>query len=711
MSSKTFRWIAAVFLMQVSVAPIVAQGGVKTTPAPRTFGPAGYVPEFGTMWTFDAPPLEYWKTKYNFTADQKWLDHVRLASVRLPGCSASFVSAEGLVMTNHHCARTCISAASPADTNYQRTGFVASSRQTEKRCQGLYVDQLQSVEDVTTRVRGKVTATAAAARVEQRDAEINAIQRECQQSTGMTCQVVGLYQGGMYSLYRYKRYSDVRLVMAPEEDVSFFGGDPDNFTFPRFDLDVTLLRVYENDQPHRPQDYLRWSANGAQEGELVFVTGNPGSTGRLLTVAQMEYLRDVSYPAQLAQLSRQINLLRGLVSQSEQARRQYENALFSAENSQKAITGYFAGLTDEKIMARKRDFEKELRGRITADPKLRTEFGSAWAAIEAAQRELKSFAAQARYYNLTGSTLLNLAAAVTRLPAQATLADSLRLPNFRGPALENLRRQLTSPIPVDTMLERLNLTTWLTAAQQELDPKDPLLVALLAGRKPEDAAVALLRGTKLADPQVRRALLEGGGSALVESTDPLIAVARKVETASLDIARRALRLNTLISANAEKVGQAQFAVYGKALPPDATFTLRISDGVVRGYPMNGTIAPFKTSFFGLYARSAEFDDKPPFKLPQRWHDRRTAVDLKTPMNFVSTNDIIGGNSGSPVINRNAEVVGLIFDSNIQALPNRFIFTDEVARSVSVHSRAITEALRNVFQAAWIANELEGRGGM
>lgn len=709
MRYQPFCQLAALAALAIA-SPLAAQAGAARaqTPAQQSQQPAEYVPEFGTMWTFDAPPLDYWKRRYNFTPDQKWLDHVRLASVRLPGCSASFVSAQGLVMTNHHCARACITAVSPADTNYQSVGFVAGSRQQEKKCAGLYVDQLQSIDDVTARIRAKVTAQGTAAQVEQRDAEVQAIQRECQQASGLICQVVGLYQGGMYSLYRYRRFNDVRLVMAPEETVSFFGGDPDNFTFPRFCLDVTLLRVYENDQPHQPQEYLKWSANGALENELVFVTGNPGSTGRLLTVAQMEFLRDVTYPAQLASLARTITLLRGLTAQSEQNRRQYENALFSAENSQKAITGYLAGLTDESIMARKRAFERQLRARVTGDPKLRAEYGGAWAAIEAAQRELKSISTQARYYTMAGSNLLNFAAVLTRLPQQANLADSLRLPAYRANAIANLRNQLMAPVPIDTMLERLNLTSWLQAAQQELDPKDPLLVALLAGRKPEDAAIALLRGTRLADPQVRRALIEGGAPAVLASTDPLIVVTRTLEPASLDLARRALRLNTITSANAEKVGRAQFAVYGKALPPDATFTLRISDGVVKGFPMNGTIAPYKTSFYGLYARSAEFDDRPPFQLPQRWHERQSQIDLKTPFNFVSTNDIIGGNSGSPVLNRNAEVVGLIFDGNIESLPNRFIFTDEVARSVSVHTRAITEALRKVYQAVWIADELEGR---
>ncbi|MEX2280916.1 MAG: S46 family peptidase [Gemmatimonadota bacterium] len=559
--------------------PAIAQQTTGQQPAAGRV--AGYVPEFGTMWTFEAPPLDYWKTRYNFTPDAGWLDRVRLASVRLPGCSASFVSDRGLVMTNHHCARACITAVSPADTNYQAVGFTAPSQQQEKKCPGLYVDQLQSTSDVTARIRAKVTAATAATRVEQRDAEMQAIQRECQQSPTTICQVVGMYQGGMYSLYTYRRFSDVRLVMAPEETVSFFGGDPDNFTFPRYDLDVTLLRVYENEQAHRSENFLRWSAAGATEGELVFVTGNPGSTGRLLTVAQMEYLRDVQYPAQLA---RNIQMLRTLTQRSEAAKRQYENALFSAENSQKAITGYYAGLTDEKIMARKRAFERELRNRVSADARLRAEYGGAWAAIEQAETELKSLAKQARYYPVGGSTLLQFAGALVRLPGQEALHDSLRLAQYRGNALTNLKNQLSGAIPVDTMLERLNIETWLRAAQQELDPKDPLLVTLLAGRRPEQAAVDLLKATQLGDPNARSALMKGGNAAIAASKDPLIVAVRKLEPSAITVSKRVARLNSIISANAEKVGQAQFAVYGKALPPDATFTLRISDGVVKRLP-------------------------------------------------------------------------------------------------------------------------------
>lgn len=668
--------------------------------------PASYRPEFGTMWTFDAPPLEYWKTRYNFTPDQSWLDNVRLSAIRLPNCSASFVSENGLVMTNHHCARACISAASPADTNYQRTGFVAPTMNEEKKCAGLYVDQLVGIEDVTTRVQGKVTSNVAAQRVEQRNAEIAAIQKDCTSGT-MNCQVVAFYQGGMYSLYKYRRYNDLRLVFAPEEEISFYGGDPDNFTYPRYDLDVTLLRVYENNTAFKPANYLRWSANGAADGELVFVVGNPGSTGRLNTIAQMEYLRDAEYPGSTAQMKRQIAVLHELSKRSEAIKRQYENQLFGTENSLKATIGYNSGLTDPRIMARKGAFEKDFRARIAKDPKLAAQYGSAFAAIERSQDSLKQIAVKQRYYSFSGSTLLNLAAILVRLPAQEALADSLRLNAYRGNALTGLKNQVQG-IPIDTAFERANIAAWLTAMKEELPAGDPVRVAILAGRTPEQAAADFVNGTQVGNMEFRKALITGGASAVAQSKDPLIVLARKLDAYSLPLAKKALRMRNIASANAEKVGQAIFEAYGKSLPPDATFTLRISDGIVAGFPYNGTIAPYKTSYYGLFARSAEFDDKPPFRLPKRWHDHKNALDLSTPLNFVSTNDIIGGNSGSPIINRKGEVVGLIFDGNIESLPNRFIFTDDVARSVSVHSRAIPEAIRKVFEAGRLADELEGK---
>ncbi len=684
----------------------------RVTAAPTTVqtGPGGWIKEFGTMWTFDAPPLAYWKGQYGFEPSKEWLEHVQLSSVRIPGCSASFVSDNGLVMTNHHCARACITAVSPKDTSYQEAGFVSANTADEKKCAMTYADQLVSMEDVTFKVRSAVTAKVTATQVEQRDKAISDIQTSCQSATGLNCQVVTFYQGGKYSLYRYKRYNDVRLVMAPEEATSFFGGDPDNFTYPRFDLDLTLLRVYDNGQPMKTQHYLRWNSNGAKEGELTFVPGNPGSTGRLLTMAQMEYLRDVQYPATLASYKAQIALYKELAAQNETNKRRYENTIFGLENSQKAVIGYNAGLIDRTIMARKAAFEKDFRARITAKPDLATRYGKAWDSISKAQKELGSFAVLQQFQGFGGgSNLLNLAAGLVRIPEQEKLADSLRLPQYRTQGMNRLKAQQTQNIPIDAETEKRLLAMQFTLAQKALPANDPFLAAALGGRSPEVAAEALVNGTKLGSVEARKALLDEGAAAMLASTDPLIVLARKVNPLATRHAMRAMKLNTTISANVELVGQAIYAAYGEIMPPDATFTLRISDGLVAGFPYNGTIAPYKTSFYGLYARSAEFDNKPPFKLPARWEAARDKVDMTTPLDFTLTADIIGGNSGSPVINRAGEVVGLIFDGNIESLPNRFIFTDEVARSVAVHTKGIVEALRKVYGASRLADEVETAG--
>jgi len=706
-SRSVLRALALAATLVLST-PLGAQSAAQRAAAAKPAA-ATYKPEFGTMWTFDAPPIDYWRRTYGFAPDQKWLDHVRLASVRLPNCSASFVSSKGLVMTNHHCGRECTASSSPPDSNYIQTGFAARTLADEKKCAGLYVDQLQSIQNVTDRVRGAITGKTPGEQAAQRSAIISQIQTECNQQTQLNCQVVSLYQGGIYSVYRYRRFNDIRLVMAPEGDIAFFGGDPDNFTYPRYDLDLTLLRVYENGQPYTPTDYLKWSAAGANENDLVFVVGNPGSTGRLNTIAQMEYLRDVGYPASLAAYKRLLATYSTLEQTDTSAARRYQNDVFGVANSQKAVTGYRAGLLDTAAMAKKRAFEQDLRARIAADPALRAQYGGTWDAIAAAQRELGTFSPQLRYYGFGGgSQLLQLGAGLVRVAAFANAPDSARLPQYRGQGLTNIKNQLLAPAPIDTAFERLAIAAQLRAAQSELPANDPFLRVALAGQTPEARAAALVRGTRIADQAVRQQLIQGGQAAIESSTDPIIVLARAIDPLNRQQLARANALNAIITANSEKIGQAMFAAYGTTLPPDATFTLRISDGVVKSFPSNGTIAPFKTTFYGLYERSAAFDDKFPFKLPQRWVARKANLNLSTPYNFVSTNDIIGGNSGSPVINKNAEVVGLVFDSNIEGVSNRFIFSSEVGRTVSVHSAGIVEALRKMYDGARIADELQGR---
>jgi len=508
------RRILTALALVVLAGPAAAQGlhraerGVTSPTEIETKLPPGYIKEFGTMWTFESPPLDYWKARYGFAPTKEWLDHVRLASIRLPNCSSSFVSSKGLVMTNHHCARECITAVSTPDSNFQELGFVAKTQAEERKCAGLYVDQLQSIEDVTEPIQKAVTAKAPATQVAQRMAAIGAIEKSCGEEAGLQCQVVTYYQGGVYSLYRFKRFDDLRLGMAPEEGISFFGGDPDNFTYPRFDLDLSLMRVYENGRPYQPKDYLKWSKDGAKEGDLVLVTGNPGSTGRLLTVAQMEYLRDVQYPAQLASYERNLAVLRELAQRDEQTRRAVENDIFSLENSKKAVTGYLSGLQDSTIMAKKRAFERDFRRRIAADPKLKARYGTAWDQIATAQGELTALAKRQRWYSFGASPLLNVAGGIVRIPEQAKLPDSLRLPQYRGRGVENIRNAILGDVSSDPEQEKQLIQAWLTQAAKDLPKDDPYLKAFLGGRSPEVAAEAVVNGTKLADSTTRASLLE-----------------------------------------------------------------------------------------------------------------------------------------------------------------------------------------------------------
>ena len=701
------------FLSACSSSSSVTTASPSTAPAPASvrFEPPGYQPQFGTMWTFDAPPFEYWKKTYGFSPNQAWLDNARRASIRLPNCSASFVSAKGLVLTNHHCVRDCEDAISPKDTNYIETGWAAKSITEEKKCPDLYVDQLESIENVTQRVKAAVTSSSPEESAVQRRTIIGQIENECRERTKLTCQVVSLYQGGIYSLYRYRRFDDLRLVWAPEHEVADFGGDPDNFTYPRWNLDAALLRAYENGKPYVPKNYFRWSKSGPEENELLFVVGNPGSTGRLLTVAQMEFLRDVGYPTQLAGYDRAIVTYHAVARTDSTAVRRYQNNIFSLENSRKAVTGYRTGLMDSSSMGAKRAFEREFRARLAADPKMQAEYGGIYDAIANAQRELASFDAPRRHRgfglspNTGGSRLLTMSGQLVRIAKESSLPDAQRLAPFRGSGAENIRAALLRETPIDTAYERLALAAQLRAARAELAGDDPFIVQILNGRTPEQVAADLVSGTRVGDVAFRRALVDGGVAATAAATDPMIVLARKIDAMNREIQSRTDRLNATIAANNEKLGRALYAVYGTALPPDATFTLRITDGVASGYPMNGTIAPYKVTFYGLYDRWVSFGGKDPFALPKRWIDLKDRLDLSTPFNFVSTNDIIGGNSGSPIVNRNSEVVGVVFDGNIESIANRFLFQSETARTVSVHSSAILETMLKMYNANWIVDEL------
>ncbi len=662
------------------------------------------------MWTFDNPPLKQLKDRYGFTPAQQWLDHIRLSSVRFnDGGSGSFVSPNGLAITNHHVAFGQLQKLSNAQKDYVRDGFYARTQAEELKCTDLELNVLMSMENVTARVQGVVKPGMTEKQaLDARKGERARIEKESLDSTHLRSDVVSLYAGGEYWLYRYKKYTDVRLVFAPEQQTAFFGGDPDNFTYPRYDLDFALLRAYENGRPAATKDYLRWNAKGAADGELVFVSGHPGGTERGLTLAQLETQRDLIYPERLARYKRQLQAVRAYAARGPEQARQAADMIFGLENTIKAFTGEYNGM-DKNLFDKKRTEEADLRAKVAGNPGWRRDYGDAWDAIAAATKRRRELFKLQQYRSISsGSELAGLARQIVVYVAEIKKPDSERLDGYHDSQLDELKFYLFSPAPIYPEFEEALLTQSLQDSLDQLGPNDSFVMAVLDGRQPAEVAAQTVRGTKLKDPAFRKSLVEGGAAALAASTDPMIVLARKADPYFRDLRKDYEEsVESVLTSAGEKIAKARFAIFGKSIYPDATFTLRLTYGTVQGYPMNGTKAPSKTTFYGLYDRAASFDFKPPFNLMPRFIERKDKIDLPTPLNFVASLDIIGGNSGSPVINQNGEFVGIIFDGNIESLTGNFEYIEETNRAVAVHSAAIIEALRKVYDASPLADELIG----
>lgn len=663
------------------------------------------------MWPFNNIPKSEIKRRYGFEVTDNWLRKVQLASVRFNnGGSGSFVSPDGLTLTNHHIASEFLQKLSTAEKDLLKEGFYARTRAEELKAPGLELNQLISIEDVTDRVNSAVKPESSPAEANvSRRAMIAAIEKESVEKTGLRSDVVTLYQGGQYQLYRYKRYTDVRLVFAPELDMGFFGGDPDNFNFPRYCLDMTLFRVYENNQPLKVENYFKWSKAGAKEGELVFVSGHPGSTARLNTVAHLDYLRDTGLPFTLNLLSRRMDALKKYGEQGEEQSRRSLEELLTLENAFKAYTGQLEGLKDKTMMAKKTKREQELRRSIASDPKKQKEYGSAWDAIARGRAELPGYV---RELNLLANgaalntELFTYARALVRLATESAKPDSERLPEYTDARRGAIVMYLSSPEPIYEDFEKFKLAASLSFMRDVLGANNSIVKRVLGDKTPEARAAELIDATKLKDANYRKQLASGDAKAIAESTDPMIVLARSIDQEAGMLQKR---YDAEVIANERtnyaKIARALFEIEGTKLYPDATFTLRFSYGDVKGYRENGKqVAPF-TDFAGFYEHSSKFGNKPPYEIPKRWIEKKSALDLKVPFNLVSTNDIVGGNSGSPLINKNAEIVGLIFDGNIYSLVGNFIYDDTQNRSVSVDSRGMIEALRKVYGANELADEL------
>lgn len=665
------------------------------------------------MWTFDNPPLKQWKERYNFEPTAEWLEKVRLASVRLnDGGSGSFVSPEGLLITNQHVASGQLTKLSTKERDLIKNGFYAPTRADELKTADLEVNMLVSYENVTERVQSAVKAGATDKDASaQRRAAISVIEKESTDKTGLKSEVISLYNGGEYWLYRNKKFNDVRVVFAPEEQAAFFGGDYDNFTFPRHDLDITILRVYENGQPAKTPQYLKWSETGPKDEEFVIATGYPGSTARLLTVAQLAYQRDFGNPLQKQVWTSRLDALEEYSKRGTEQARQASGAIRSFNNSLKRLTGQQDGLMNPRMFAKKEAEEKALRDGLAKNPPLEKELAPAWKQISDAYAPLPEMSKRLAFSNLSASRLGTIASSLVRYGDEIKKPSGERYPEFGDARLESFKANLLSPAPIYPEMEEFLLTAWLEEAKKTLGVNDPFIRAAIGDAEVSEVVKRAVNETKLKDVAERKALLEGGADAIAKSTDPMVTLARRVEPIIREL--RAWNEEKILSVDAragEKIAKARFAVYGRTIAPDANFNLRITFGKVKGYEEDTTLVPYKTTFFGLYDRAESFGEKPPYDLPARYKERRDRLNLSTPLNFVYSADTIGGMSGSPVINRNAEFVGINFDSNIQKLSNRYWYIEEEegSRAVAVHSAGILEALRKLYDAENLAKELTGK---
>ena len=662
------------------------------------------------MWLYNNPPRRQLKEQHGFDLTDAWLEHLQKSSVRFnSGGSGSFVSEDGLVISNHHVGADALQKVGSKEKNYLRDGFQAKSLAEEIKCADLELNVLQSIEDVTARVEAAVPATATGEEAfKARRKVMAAIEKESLDRTGLRSNVITLYQGGAYHLHRFKRYTDVRIVFAPEQQIAFYGGDPDNFEFPRFDLDICLFRVYEDGKPVKVRHFLKWSKAGASEGELTFVSGHPGRTDRLLTMAELGYLRDVQFPYTLSRLRRLDSLLTAWSGRSEENARRAKEDLFGVQNSRKAREGGIAGLQDPVLMGKKAAAEQQFRTRLA----LSGEFPDAVAAydrIAAAQAEIGKHALRVRLleaeHGFAGESF-GIARTLLRAGDEGPKPNGERLKEFTDSEKESLELGLFSDKPIYPDYETLRLADSLAFLVEQLGASDPLVQQVLAGKSPRARAAELIAGTRVRDVAFRKQLYAGGATAVAAAKDPMIELARLVD-GDARAARKAVEAQDETKQQAQAaIAKARFKLEGTGRYPDATFTLRLAYGPVKGYEEDGRKVPAITTIGGLYQRSAEMKDKPPFDLPPSWAKKKGALDLATPFNFVSTADIIGGNSGSPVVNRVGEFVGIIFDGNIQSLVLDFAYDDVQARALSVHSSAIIEALGKVYGAKDLVRELQ-----
>ncbi|MBL8853200.1 MAG: S46 family peptidase [Planctomycetaceae bacterium] len=655
------------------------------------------------MWLFNDLPIKQLKQNYGFEPDEAWAEKLMRSCVRFnSGGSASFVSSNGLVLTNHHVGAETLHKLSTPERNVYEDGYLARTTAEELKAPDLELNQLISIEDVTATVNQGISAELSPeAAVAKRRENIAAIEQKSLEATGLRSDVVTLFGGGKYHLYRYKKYTDVRLVFSPEASIAFFGGDADNFEYPRYCLDACIFRVYENDQPAETPDFLKWSENGPAEGELVFVAGNPGRTSRIFTTDALRYQRDHRMPFMLDFLRRREIMLQqfGLAG-PEQARRAKDD-LFGVQNSRKAYLGMLGGLQDPAVMADKLSRENQLKAAIEKNPKLQPAM-AAYSTIAEIQRQRT---ATLRTSISMNSQVFSLAHTIVQLVVEDQKPSGSRLPPYRDSGRASLELGLYSDAPIYPDLEQAILADLLGRLCEIRGGDDPLCQEALNGLSPTERAREVIAGTSLLDPQKRRELVAAGADAVRNSSDPLIQLAWVLDPQLRKQSEMTEAWSEQERQAYAKIADALFAVQGDSTYPDATFTLRLAYGTVKGYEEDGKPVTAFSTIGGAFEHEANHQGEEFFELPESWTKNRAKLDPKTPFNFVATPDIIGGNSGSPVVNKNLELVGLIFDGNIQSLVADFMYTDKQGRCTSVHSSAIRETLRQFYDAKDLADSL------
>ncbi len=652
--------------------------------------------DMGKMWTFDFPPVDYFNETYGFKPTQEWLDHVRMSAIRFATyCSSSFVSGDGLVMTNHHCGRESVSQVEKEGEDLHGSGFLAMKLEDERPVPNLFVDQLVNIINVTEEMQAAIEAGKTnEEKVANKTAKVSEIEKRIAAETGLRCQVVTLFNGAVYSAYVYKRYTDVRLVMAPEDNAGFFGGDYDNFTYPRYNIDMTFFRVYGDDgKPLKTEHYYKWSPSGAKPGEPIFVVGNPGRTERLNTYSQLELARDYTNPDVVSMLNMLVDTYTDIIAKNPERAKELNNTLFSMANSQKVYKGMVRALNDPVLMAKKKHFEKTFRAAVDANPTLKSKYGKAWDEIAEANKEMSQLYPEMYSYQTNPRM-----SSVQFIAAERLVNSALTKESLEPAKIEALYKNY------DAEMNNVLMNFKLKAIKQKLG-KDNKAVKIFGDQSAESLAGSSVLSTK----EGALNLLSQGPDAILKSSDPFIKFALEIAPRAAELKKKNEELRNKVQVNKELIGRAAFEVYGTSIPPDATFTLRISDGIIKSYNYNGTVAPPKTTFYGYYDRYYSFNKQYPWTLPERWVNPPAEFDKSTPINFISTNDIIGGNSGSPVINKDAEIIGLAFDGNIESLDDNYIYNTDVPHTVSVDSEGMIEAIKDLYKLERIAKELrEGK---